>query len=156
MVFRSAAEDEAASRPVGYGQSLFGNTRERASRQHEMYLQALRGRQNSQTPQVAPTVGPGGSLQDYARGQLSRYGFNDPSDWDSLYRLWMKESSWNPNAVNRSSGAFGIAQTLPSAHPTANRNMSPQQQIDWGLNYIRGRYGSPTRAWQHSQRLNWY
>lgn len=98
----------------------------------------------------------GGSPQDYARQRLSELGFNDPREWDSLFRLWQKESGWNPNAVNKSSGAFGIAQILPSAHPTAKRNMSAQEQIEWGLNYIKNRYGSPSQAWAHSQRKNWY
>ena len=29
-------------------------------------------------------------------------------------------------------------------------------QIDWGLGYIRGRYGSPSAAYQHQQRTGWY
>ena len=99
---------------------------------------------------------PSGDLQGYARQRLSQLGFNDPREWQALQQLWQKESGWNPNAVNKSSGAFGIAQILPSAHPTANRNMSAQEQIEWGLNYIKNRYGAPSAAWAHSQRTNWY
>ena len=29
-------------------------------------------------------------------------------------------------------------------------------QIDWGLSYISGRYGSPMKAWEHSERVGWY
>jgi hypothetical protein len=29
-------------------------------------------------------------------------------------------------------------------------------QIRWGLRYIRARYGSPRRAWNHSQATGWY
>ncbi len=28
--------------------------------------------------------------------------------------------------------------------------------IRWGLKYIKGRYGSPSAAWAHSQRTGWY
>ena len=29
-------------------------------------------------------------------------------------------------------------------------------QIRWGLRYIRGRYGSPHRAWNHELAYGWY
>jgi hypothetical protein len=29
-------------------------------------------------------------------------------------------------------------------------------QINWGLNYIQGRYGNPTKAWEHFKEKNWY
>ena len=31
-----------------------------------------------------------------------------------------------------------------------------QTQFNWGLNYIKSRYGSPTEAWNHSQNKGWY
>ena len=160
MPFRSAQEAITAGTP---DLSELRRVEDRSSRRHEAFLSALAAR--NQRAAAEPSVGRqmgrsaaggGGSPQDYARQRLSELGFNDPREWDSLFRLWQKESSWNPNAVNKSSGAFGIAQILPSAHPTAKRNMSAQEQIEWGLNYIRNRYGAPSKAWQHSQRTNWY
>jgi cell wall-associated NlpC family hydrolase len=79
--------------------------------------------------------------------------------WSDLLQLWVKESGWNHKAVNKSSGAAGIPQALPSAHPgvvTPEWMADPQAQIQWGLNYIAGRYRTPSRAWQHSQRTGWY
>ena len=29
-------------------------------------------------------------------------------------------------------------------------------QIRWGLNYIKNRYGSPSKAWAHSESHGWY
>ena len=29
-------------------------------------------------------------------------------------------------------------------------------QIDWGLAYIAQRYGSPSKAWEHSEQIGWY
>ena len=29
-------------------------------------------------------------------------------------------------------------------------------QTNWGLNYIQGRYGNPTKAWEHFKEKNWY
>lgn len=97
-----------------------------------------------------------GNLQQYAQQRMAQLGMSGAGDWQALYNLWQKESGWNPNAVNKGSGAFGIAQILPSAHPDVPRNLTGQQQIDWGLNYIRGRYGSPSAAWAHSQQTDWY
>lgn len=157
MVMRTAQEAMDAGQPDLSGMS---RARERGTRQHNAYLNALEARRSQQpsAPQGPSVGGMGadGDLQSYARQRLSQLGFNDPGEWEALRQLWQKESGWNPNAVNRSSGAFGIAQILPSAHPTANRNMSAREQIEWGLNYIRNRYGSPGAAWAHSQRTNWY
>ena len=29
-------------------------------------------------------------------------------------------------------------------------------QVEHGLSYIKNRYGSPTNAWNHFQKKNWY
>jgi hypothetical protein len=33
---------------------------------------------------------------------------------------------------------------------------NPATQIRWGLDYIKGRYGSPCGAWAHSESTGWY
>ena len=33
---------------------------------------------------------------------------------------------------------------------------NPATQIKWGLSYIKGRYGTPCEAWQHSEDVGWY
>ncbi len=76
-----------------------------------------------------------------------------------LDKLWSKESGWNHRAANPSSGAYGIPQALPGgkmASAGADWRNSPATQIKWGLGYIKGRYGSPCRAWGHSQSVGWY
>jgi hypothetical protein len=74
-----------------------------------------------------------------------QYGWS-PADLASLRQLWQKESGWNFKSRNRSSGALGIPQALGHTLPPGYEN-NPQVQINWGLNYIKERYGSPTRAW---------
>jgi hypothetical protein len=122
--------------------------------QSGMRRRALMSRAGRNIGNVGGAV-PSGDLQSYAQSQFAKYGWG-PDQFGALQQLWNRESGWNPNAVNPSSGAFGIAQILPSAHPDVPRNLSAQQQIDWGLNYIKGRYGSPNAAWGHSQQTNWY
>ncbi|MER7167489.1 lytic transglycosylase domain-containing protein [Micromonospora sp. NPDC000207] len=76
-----------------------------------------------------------------------------------LNKLWNKESGWNHKARNPSSGAYGIPQSLPGskmASVGSDWESNPATQIKWGLNYIDGRYGSPCKAWQHSQNVGWY
>lgn len=95
------------------------------------------------------THASGGSWRAIGRAMmLQRW---PASQWPALNSLWTRESGWNPNARNRSSGAAGIPQDI-----TGNMHGGGRGQIAWGLNYIRGRYGSPSGAWAHSQRTGWY
>jgi hypothetical protein len=76
-----------------------------------------------------------------------------------LDKLWKKESGWNHKAENPSSGAYGIAQALPPdkmESAGSDWETNPATQIEWGLSYIKGRYGSPCDAWAHSQDVGWY
>ena len=91
--------------------------------------------------------------QAYAASLLSMYGWGQ-DQMGPLIRLWNQESGWNAYAVNPASGAYGIPQSLGHGHPY---NLGDyKNQIVWGLNYIRGRYGSPAAAWAHEVANNWY
>ncbi|MEV1063296.1 transglycosylase SLT domain-containing protein [Streptomyces sp. NPDC050263] len=60
------------------------------------------------------------------------------------------ESTWNYQAVNPSSGAYGLVQAYPGSKMSsagADWRTNPATQIKWGLNYMNGRYGSPCDAW---------
>jgi hypothetical protein len=89
---------------------------------------------------------------------LSEFGFG-LDQMGCLESLWIKESQWNPNARNPSSGAHGIPQSLPASKMAkfgSDYLTNPATQIRWGLDYIKGRYGNPCGAWGHSQRTGWY
>jgi len=76
-----------------------------------------------------------------------------------LDKLWTKESGWNHKARNDSSGAYGIPQALPGSKMGSagdDWETNPATQIEWGLGYIKGRYGTPCKAWAHSQSTGWY
>lgn len=78
-------------------------------------------------------------------------------DYEALVKLWTKESNWNPNAKNKKSGACNIPQALPCSKITKKYgNNSWQSGIKWGLEYIKGRYGTPLKAWKHFQNKGWY
>lgn len=99
------------------------------------------------------------SLQNYAHNLcINTYGWTE-NDFQCLVKLWNKESGWNPNAHNKSSGAHGIPQSLPAskmASEGADYYTNGETQIRWGLKYIKGRYGSPSNAWAFWQSHNWY
>lgn len=91
------------------------------------------------------------------------YGWQDSANWTALVQLWNRESSWDNHARNPNSGAYGIPQALPytkmpkQAWPeSAGGKSDPTYQINWGLEYIKERYGSPVAAWAHEQSQGWY
>lgn len=98
--------------------------------------------------------------QSYAYSKCKERGWSE-HDFQCLVSLWNKESGWNPNACNRSTGAYGIPQNNNSSKYASWYRNSAYSQIDWGINYIAGRYGSPSgawNAWNASQRKGkgWY
>lgn len=117
---------------------------------------------NNTAPIPPPKPGGGGegdgTPKGYARVQVAARGWSD-SEFTCLDKLWEKESNWNPSALNPSSGAYGIPQALPGNKMAAQGpdwQTNPNTQIDWGLGYIAGRYGTPCVAWQHSMDTDWY
>ena len=50
-----------------------------------------------------------------ARKMIASYKDWGDGDYDALVWLWNKESGWQWNATNPSSGAYGIPQALPAS-----------------------------------------
>ena len=112
---------------------------------------------SSSGSRVAVT-GSKAEYQAYAKQRCKEIGWSD-NDFNCLVSLWNRESGWNPTACNRSSGAYGIPQALPASKMAAYGSdylTNYKTQINWGLGYIKGRYGSPSNAWSHFQRKGWY
>lgn len=97
--------------------------------------------------------------QGIARDMMAaQYGWG-ADQLGCLVNLWQKESGWRYDALNASSGAAGIPQSLPGtkmATHGADWQTNPATQISWGLDYIERAYGTPCSAWGHSQSNNWY
>ena len=107
--------------------------------------------------QNAPVPDPG-SAKDFALQQVKEKGW-DYTQFSCLVKLWERESNWRWNALNKSSGAYGIPQSLPAnkmASAGADWQTNPETQIRWGIRYIDGRYKSPCAALAHSDEHNWY
>jgi len=97
--------------------------------------------------------------QWYARVYMARrYGWGT-ADYRALERLWYFESRWGHRAHNPSSGAYGIPQALPGSKMKSAGSdwaTNPETQIRWGLEYIRQRYRTPSRAYGFFRSNNWY
>jgi hypothetical protein len=110
-------------------------------------------------PAAAPVAidDPAGA-QAYAAAQLGSYGWA-PGQMQCLQKLWTKESDWKTTATNPSSGAYGVVQSLPAAKMAsagADYMTNYRTQINWGLNYVKSRYGSPCGALNFHLAHNWY
>lgn len=104
-------------------------------------------------------VDPAGA-QAYARSAIAGYGWGS-DQFSCLVSLWTQESGWRANALNVSSGAYGIPQSLPAEKMSAagpDWRTNAATQINWGLAYIKSAYGSPCGAWDHEMSVDphWY
>jgi hypothetical protein len=122
---------------------------------------------SAEAPANEPSSGEapagGGGNQAIGQRMAAAYGWDSGVQWDSLVKLWTRESGWNNHAENKSSGAYGIPQSLPYskmpklAWPERYGGTSDAgSQIQWGLQYIKSRYGSPQMAWAHETSNGWY
>jgi len=94
-----------------------------------------------------------------AAAMLPSFRWSVSRQFKYLNWLWERESGWNKYAYNPYSGAYGIPQALPGSRMASagpNWRSNAATQIRWGLRYIKARYGSPRRAWGHSQATGWY
>lgn len=108
---------------------------------------------------VGRTTGTKAEYQAYAKDLcINKYGWTE-NDFQCLVKLVDKESSWNPNAINKSSGAAGLFQALPASKMASEGSdymTNYKTQTKWGLKYIKNRYGSPSKAWDFWLKHKWY
>lgn len=100
---------------------------------------------------TSSTQGVTGEAQEKLR-QLTMQIFGE-KEWSAMYKIVQNESNFNPNAVNWRSGACGLFQALPCKKMGG---MELDNQLKWGVSYIKERYGSPSRAWAFWQSHRWY
>ena len=95
------------------------------------------------------------NYKNYAHNKCANKGWSE-NDYNNLDKLWTRESNWNPNADN-GNGCYGIPQcNLRVQKQGEPFKSNPYHQIDWGIDYIKGRYGNPTAAYDHFKKKNWY
>lgn len=102
----------------------------------------------------APAFNPSGSKADWMRAA----GISD-ADFGYVDYIISHESGWNYHAVNRSSGAYGLPQSLPAgklASAGADWRDNPVTQLRWANNYAVGRYGSWEAAYHFWTVNHWW
>jgi len=88
----------------------------------------------------------------------NKYGYSE-SDYDCFNNIIIRESMWDIDATNPSSGAYGIPQALPGskmASAGSDWRTNPATQIIWAIGYMKDRYGSPCAAWSFKRANGWY
>ncbi|MEW2632526.1 transglycosylase SLT domain-containing protein [Streptomyces sp. NPDC048389] len=108
---------------------------------------------NPATASAAPAA-PSGSPKAIAQKIIK-----DHAQFACFDKIVTHESHWDVGATNASSGAYGLVQALPGgkmASAGADWRTNPATQIEWGLDYMKDRYGSPCDAWSAWQAQGWY
>lgn len=90
--------------------------------------------------------------------------------WPAMITLMNKESRFDPYIVNQKSLACGLFQSLPCSKvggtiywdiTLGKYRLDPnsfhiEDHINWGMNYIKSRYGTPQGALNFHYINNWY
>ena len=89
-------------------------------------------------------VTPALNVEDYARSYTGSF-----EQWQCLYELWWHESKWDYTAKGPTND-FGIPQANADAHPETSEarwRADEYEQVRWGVEYIKNRYGTMCDAW---------
>lgn len=104
----------------------------------------------AQAPAALPRYTGGGSPAEW----MAAAGIAE-SDWAYVDYIAQRESGWNPNATNPSSGACGLIQALPcSKVPGSGYN--PIDNLTWANGYAVNRYGSWAGAYEFWTANHWW
>lgn len=118
------------------------------------------------TPTPEPTTASSSRSNASSSGPLFYTGGGAPaewmaaagiaeSDWGYVDYIVSKESTWNPNATNSSSGACGLVQALPCSKVPGN-GYDPVDNLRWANGYAVGRYGSWAQAHAFWTKNHWW
>ncbi|PXA68780.1 hypothetical protein CTB96_10805 [Cryobacterium arcticum] len=153
-----AAAAQAAAEQAAAEQAAAEAAAEQAAAEAAEAAEAQAAPEASSAPAPSAPSNPSGA-QAIARDMMAaKYGWGG-DQFGCLVSLWDKESGWNVNAYNASSGATGIPQALPGskmASAGSDWATNAATQISWGLGYIAGSYGTPCAAWSKSESVGWY
>lgn len=103
----------------------------------------------AETPPAPEPVVTGGKLEWMKAAGI------DPSDYTYVDYIISKESGWNPDATNPTSGAHGLPQALPYSK-TGCGWVDAVCQLQWATSYAVGRYGSWGGAYNFWVNNHWW
>jgi Transglycosylase SLT domain len=171
----------AAITDSGLGQTIQGHANKASDQSSvDTFLNGLsngKGAVGSAGSSLANAGSGGGGSSSSVTGKVTSSmlaSIGQPFGWTaSQLEDWMavidRESGGNPNAVNKSSGAYGIGQFLASGGSPTNLGPNELKYFDYGgnpntvsgqlkgmANYILERYGTPAAALAHENEYGWY
>lgn len=113
-----------------------------------------RAQAEAQVAVKTPPVAVSGGKTDWLR----QAGIPE-SQWQYVDYIISKESGWRPTAVNKSSGATGLCQSLPAskmATAGADYLTNPVTQLRWCNSYATARYGGWANAYNFWVLKRWW
>ncbi|MDU0346158.1 transglycosylase SLT domain-containing protein [Microbacterium sp. KSW2-29] len=117
-----------------------------------------RSRDSGSSAGESGSSGGGGPLYYSGGGAPAEWmaaaGISD-ADMGYVDYIVSRESGWNPNATNRSSGACGLVQALPCSKVPGN-GYDPVDNLRWATGYATGRYGSWAGAYAFWTSNHWW
>jgi hypothetical protein len=156
-----------ANLPLAFAELLGGGVLLTAGISGQAIQDVFAGKVTLGTPAASgsggSSSGGGGRQGDVSMSDLQQtagafgWGAEQLQAWWQLISL---ESGGRADAVNPTSGAFGIGQFLGAtksayAHLGATSS-NPLEQLSAMAHYIHDRYGTPTAALAHHHANNWY
>lgn len=84
----------------------------------------------------------------------ANYGWDSGRQWEAINWIINKESSWDPQAANKTSSARGLFQKMTSLHGPLESSVWGQAK--WGLDYIKRAYNNPVNAMSKHKMQGWY
>lgn len=101
---------------------------------------------------------PQSDIQKQVQNIAKEYGWGEGEQWEALSWIIQKESSWNPNAQNPKSTAYGLFQFLDMTRKNYNcpKTADVDVQTRCGIRYIQARYKTPIEAKIFWKKNKWY
>ncbi len=115
-------------------------------------------KQELKRKEVLPRIAVGrievnSQVKEIAKAKIdAKWGDNQ---WPAFNEVVNRESGWKVGIKNSSSGACGLGQALPCSK-LGDAYGSVNGELDWMINYIAGRYDTPSKALAFHDSHGWY
>lgn len=125
-----------------------------AKKEREAEQARIASEQAAQKPKAQATSAPAAQISGDKHSWLAASGIPE-AHWGHVDVIVTRESGWNPNAVNASSGACGLGQQLPCGKWAGAWN-DPVAALRAMNGYVNGRYGGWPQAVAFWNSNGWY
>lgn len=125
-----------------------------AKKEREAEQARIASEQAAQKPKAQATSAPAAQISGDKHSWLAASGIPQ-AHWGYVDSIVSRESSWNPNAINKSSGACGLGQQLPCGKWPGAWN-DPVAALRAMNSYVVGRYGGWPQAVAFWNSNGWY